>query len=62
MKPEKGTLEKLKGICIKNWNIYCMNPTLKNWQKHLKATTNYNRVFMWLEKQGCTNQLNESNN
>ena len=50
MKPTKETLETLRVICIKNWNIYCMNPTLKNWQKHLKATTNYNRLFTWLEK------------
>lgn len=53
MKPAKETLEKLRVICIKNWNIYCMNPTLKNWQKHLKATTNYNRV--------CRNHLNDLN-
>ena len=61
MKPTKETLETLRGICIKNWNIYCRIQLQKNWEKHLRATTNYNRVFTWLEKNHPTKIVGKNN-
>lgn len=50
MIPTKETLIKLRAITENNWNRYCLYPTLKNWQSHLRASTNYNKVYNIINK------------
>lgn len=50
MMPTKETLIKLRAITEKNWNRYCLDSSLKNWQRHLKSCRNYNRVFDIINK------------
>lgn len=49
MKPTKDTLELLKIRANKSRNTYSLYSTLKNWQKLIADTRNYNRVYTWLE-------------
>lgn len=50
MEPTKDTLELLKIRANKSRNKYSLYSTLKNWQKLIADTRNYNRVYTWLEK------------
>ena len=49
MEPTKDTLELLKIRANKSRNKYSLYSTLKNWQKLIADTQNYNRVYNWLE-------------
>ena len=67
MIPTKQTLSKLRNIVSHTWQRYCMDSSVTNWQKHIKASSNYNQVYTWLENHNqlvvnCDKFINQQTN